>query len=105
MFETILFEEFKNFLLFVLSLNLNINPSAKIYINNWRQKIPDKPTKAYKDPAQRGPINRVALLERVSIAREELKRFFLIFSANTRLLTARSTTQVIPFINARVNAK
>ena len=105
MFETILFDEFKNCFLFVSFLNLNINPSAKIYINNWRQKIPDNPTKAYKDPAQRGPINRVALLERVSIAREELKRFFLIFSVNIRLLRARSTTQVIPFINARVNAK
>ena len=64
-----------------------------------------RPTKAYREPANRGPINLVALFERVSIASEVLKRFFLILSANTRLLTARSTTQVIPFIKARINAK
>ena len=104
MLELILFKDDKYLICFFDFLNFNISIKANTYMKNCSVKIPPKPTNVYNVPAHNGPTNLVALLDNVSIAKEELSKFLLILSTKTRLLTAKSTTQVIPLENASMNA-
>ena len=82
-----------------------IKLKAKKYKLDIINNKPSKSIATYKKPANRGPINRVELLDKVSIANEVLKSFSVMFSVIILRLTAKSITHVVPFIKANKRAK